>query len=495
MLEIFDTMQGAKRTFEPLEEGKVKMYVCGVTPYADAHLGHARCYVAYDVIYRHLLRSGYEVTYVRNFTDIDDKIIARANEEGIDPLALAERYIQSYYKDMDALGIARPSHEPRVSETIPEIISLVERLIDRGLAYPVESGDVFYSVAAFEGYGHLSGRQLDDLEAGARVEVNQEKRSPMDFALWKSAKPGEPSWTSPWGEGRPGWHIECSAMSLKMLGERFDIHGGGQDLVFPHHENEIAQSDGACGHQCVNFWVHNGFVNINQEKMSKSLGNFFSVNDVLERFTPQTLRFFLMSGGHYRKPINFSDQWLEGSAAKLAYFYDTLLKAQTILAQHPLDDEPALAEARAALSPRQAAFNRALNDDFHVLNAFVPVYESFKSLNEILSLRKQKSRLAARPQLQALLELIGDFDEVLQLFGVPAEDYLRAHSARAAKRRGLSLEWIEERVVAREKAREEKDWTRADLIRDELAEARVQLMDCTDKSLWRILEDATLPEN
>ena len=309
-LQIFDTLRGSKRAFEPLEPGKVSMYVCGITPYSLSHLGHARCYVTWDVVYRYLMFSDLDVTYVRNFTDVDDKIIARAAERGMDPIALAQENIDFFYEDMDSLGIARPQIEPRVSESIESIIQLVQRLEDSGYAYEVD-GDVYYDVTRFPEYGQLSKCSIEELQAGARVEVDQRKRNAMDFALWKAAKPNEPKWSSPWGEGRPGWHIECSAMSMSSLGDQIDIHGGGRDLIFPHHENEIAQSEGATGTTYVQYWMHNGFINIDKDKMSKSLGNVFNVRDVTDRYTPLTLRFFLMTSTHYRNPIHFSDSMLE----------------------------------------------------------------------------------------------------------------------------------------------------------------------------------------
>ncbi len=490
-LRLHDTLTGEKREFEPLEPGKVKMYVCGVTPYDKSHLGHARCYVAWDVVYRYLKFAGYEVTYVRNFTDVDDKIIKRANERGMDPLALAQENIDFFYADMDALGIARPDLEPRVSGTIDEIIAMVQRLIDNGLAYAVD-GDVYYAVDAFSDYGKLSKRPLDDLRAGARVEINEAKRNPMDFALWKSAKPGEPTWDSPWGPGRPGWHIECSAMSTTHLGDTFDIHGGGRDLIFPHHENEIAQSEGAVGHACVNYWLHNGFINIDDEKMSKSLGNFFTISDVCARYTPTTLRYFLMTARHYRGPINFSDAMLEEAAGRVAYIYETLLTVKAFLretADLPHFTGPLphgeVAEGLAA------KFVEAMDDDFSVPRAMDPIWEALRALNELASTRKAARKPAAATAAGLIMAAIETLDAVLNLFGHDPEAYLAEHRALAASRRDLAPAWIEERLEARRAARAARLWAEADGIRDELAACGVVLMDRGNGSTdWAIEEKA-----
>ncbi|MBU1897701.1 cysteine--tRNA ligase [Myxococcota bacterium] len=485
-LRIHDTMEGQKRPFEPLTPGKVGMYVCGVTPYDRCHLGHARCYVAYDLVYRYLKLAGYEVMYVRNFTDVDDKIIKRANERGIEAVALAAENIQHFYDDMDALGIARPNHEPKVSETIEEIIALIQDLEAKGLAYAV-NGDVYYAISGFEGYGKLSKRPLDELRAGARVEVNEAKRDPMDFALWKAAKPGEPSWQSPWGEGRPGWHIECSAMSRSRLGAQFDIHGGGRDLIFPHHENEIAQSEGASGHTYVNYWMHNGFITIDKEKMSKSLGNVFNVADILKRYEPQVLRFFMISGTHYRNPINFSDTMLDEAAAKVAYFYETLRKVELFLEEEdeaPNGPLPTLEQIEGL----ERRFREAMDDDFNVVRALDPIHEAFKTLNELVNVRKKKKRAAAREAARQLLAEIRRLDEVLNLFGAVPELYLERHREKAAARKGLDLAWIGVQISERLAARTARDWAAADAIRDALLDKGVVLMDHPHGTDWSIAD-------
>jgi len=485
-IQIHDTLAGIKRTFEPMEPGRVRMYVCGVTPYARSHIGHARCYTAYDIIYRYLRYAGYEVTYVRNFTDVEDKIIKRANERGMDTLALAQENIDTFYEDMDALGIARPDHEPRVSTSIGEIIALVKRLEDNGLAYDVD-GDVFYAVDAFADYGKLSKRPLDQMQAGARVEIDTRKRNPMDFALWKSAKPGEPKWDSPWGEGRPGWHIECSAMSMSALGETFDLHGGGRDLIFPHHENEVAQSEGATGCTFARYWMHNGFITIDEQKMGKSLGNAFDISDITARYEPLVLRYFLATGSQYRNPINFSDGMLDESASRIAYYYETLRKAAVFLAEDHGEYNGALPSQKVVES-LDARFREAMDDDFNVPRAMDPVNEAFRTLNELISTRKKKKQAAAAAAAGPLLEKIRAIDAVLNLFGQDPEDYLARHRDKAVIRRGLDQQAIARQISARIAARTARDWAEADRIRDEMEGAGVILMDHPGGTDWRVLD-------
>ncbi len=358
------------------------MYVCGVTVYDLCHIGHARANVAFDIIVRYLRHAGYDVTYVRNFTDIDDKIIRRAAQEGSDYLAVSTKYIQAFYEDFDRLGLLRPDVEPKATEHIPEIVALVARLVRGGKAYEVD-GDVYYSVKGFPGYGKLSGKNVEDLRAGARVDVDERKNDPLDFALWKASKPGEPAWESPWGPGRPGWHIECSAMSMKHLGETFDIHGGGKDLVFPHHENEIAQSEAATGKPFARYWLHNGFVNIDNEKMSKSLGNFFTLRDVLAQVKPEVLRFFLASS-HYRSPIDYSDQSLAEAKAGLDRLYRVKEKAEGV----PRGRRGAFRRRRKGRSSRRCAtpptrFAEAMDDDFNTAAALGRLFDAVRALNRL----------------------------------------------------------------------------------------------------------------
>jgi len=485
-IHIHDTLTGTKRPFEPLEAGRVRMYVCGVTPYARSHIGHARCYVAYDIIYRYLRYAGFEVTYVRNFTDVDDKIIKRANERGIDAAVVAQENIDSFYADMDSLGIARPDQEPRVSTSIDDIIELVQRLEANGLAYAVD-GDVFYAVDRFDGYGKLSKRPLDQMQAGARVEVDTRKKNPMDFALWKSAKPGEPKWPSPWGEGRPGWHIECSAMSMTALGETFDLHGGGRDLIFPHHENEIAQSEGASGVQFARYWLHNGFITIDEEKMSKSLGNVFSVGDIAERYEPDVLRYFLVAASQYRNPISFSDAMLDEAASRVAYYYETLRKAELFLSEDHLSHSGPI-PAQKVIDTVLDRFHEAMDDDFNVPRAMDPLNEAFRTLNELVSTRKAKKKAAAAVAARLLLDEIRRMDVVLNVFRHDPDEYLERHRDKAVIRRELSVQWIEQQISARIAARTARDWAQADAIRAALDEAGVVLMDHPGGTDWRVLD-------
>ncbi|MCB9546494.1 MAG: cysteine--tRNA ligase [Myxococcales bacterium] len=490
-LKIQDTMSGEKRPFEPLEEGKVKMYVCGVTPYARCHLGHARCYVAFDLVYRYLKFLGYAVTYVRNFTDVDDKIINRANERGMVAMDLAQENIEAFYEDMDALGIARPDVEPRVSTSITEIVEMVQTLVDKGLAYAVD-GDVYYAVDAFAEYGKLSKRSFDEMQAGARVDVNEKKRNPMDFALWKAAKPGEPKWPSPWGEGRPGWHIECSAMSCTHLGASFDLHGGGRDLVFPHHENEIAQTEGATGVASVRYWLHNGFVNIDDEKMSKSLGNVFNISDLFQRYEPLVLRYFLISAAHYRNPINFNDALLDQAAGRLAYFYESLRKGRRFVRLFDEDYEGPL-PCQDVIDTFEARFREAMDDDFSGVKAMDPLSDAFKALNELASTSKARKKPAAARAAALLLDLLAQADEVLNLFGDDPEAYLLRHRAKAAQRRGLDTAAVAARIAERLQARNKREWAEADAIRDALALQGVVLMDRPDGDTDWMVHDEQEP--
>ncbi|MEK6778030.1 MAG: cysteine--tRNA ligase, partial [Candidatus Deferrimicrobiota bacterium] len=362
-LTVFNTMGNRKEPFTPVVTGKVRMYVCGVTVYDLCHIGHARANVVFDTIVRYLRYRGYEVTFVRNFTDIDDKIIKRAASEGTDYLTISRRYIEAFRRDFDRMGLLRPDVEPRATEHIPEIIDLVSRLVAAGKAYAVD-GDVYYAVKGFPGYGKLSGKNTEDLLSGARVDVDERKKDPLDFALWKSSKPGEPAWESPWGPGRPGWHIECSAMAMKHLGETLDIHGGGKDLVFPHHENEIAQSEGLTGKPFARYWVHNGFVNIDNEKMSKSLGNFFTLRDVLAKVKPDVLRFFFASS-HYRSPIDYSDRSLAEAKAGLDRLYRVKEKAEGCAAGGARATSVPDGVDFSTLRDAPAKFVEAMDDDFN----------------------------------------------------------------------------------------------------------------------------------
>ncbi|MBT0665214.1 cysteine--tRNA ligase [Geobacter pelophilus] len=485
-LRIYNTLTGGKEDFVPLEPGKVKMYVCGVTVYDNCHIGHARAYTAFDMIFRYLKYSGYDVTYIRNYTDIDDKIINRANEQGILWSEVAERFIGEFNKDMTALGIQAPTFEPKATEHIPEIIAIVQRLVDKGNAYEA-NGDVYFRVERFPGYLKLSKRNLEDMQAGARVDVDDRKENPMDFALWKSSKPGEPAWESPWGPGRPGWHIECSAMSMKFLGETFDIHGGGKDLVFPHHENEIAQSEAANGKQFVRYWMHNGFVNINSEKMSKSLGNFFTIKEVLDKYDPEVLRFFLLSA-HYRSPIDFCDHNLDDAEAGLERVYKGLaaisaaLDVMTAVSVSGGEAESDLVEKLAAFSDR---FREAMDDDFNTALALAHVFELVRAANrlitEVSSLDEGQKGLLA-----AVREKITEVGQVLGLFYSAPVEYLERIKGRKVAGMSIAPEEIERLLAERAAARKAKDFKRSDEIRDSLLSQGIELLDGPQGTVWKV---------
>jgi cysteinyl-tRNA synthetase len=491
MLKVFNTLTGRKEDFKPLVDGKVGIYACGVTVYDHSHLGHARGAVVFDVIRKYLQYKGYDVTYVRNFTDVDDKIIKRAAETGMTWKALAEKYTGEYIKDMAALGVDRPDVEPKATEHIPEIIDTVKRLIERGYAYE-SGGDVFFSVRKFEGYGKLSKKPLDEMEAGARVEVNEQKKDPLDFALWKASKEGEPAWDSPWGPGRPGWHIECSAMSMKHLGETFDIHCGGMDLQFPHHENEIAQAEASTGKPFVRYWFHNGFVNVNKEKMSKSLGNFFTIKEILAAYEPEAIRLFLLST-HYRHPIDFSDQSLKDAKAALDRYY-TMKEAlgEAVKGHHAAHYDPevlskAARELDAARASLAAKFHEAMDDDFNTAAVLGSVFELVREVNKATA---DKELLNSDVHIKDVLcnvgDTLGEVAGVLNLFGRKPEDYFRTATKVDLDGKVYNDETIGALIDERNKARASKDWKRADEIRDELLKAGIELLDGAEGTKWRI---------
>jgi cysteinyl-tRNA synthetase len=466
MLQIHNSLTGRKEAFRPLVEGEARMYVCGMTVYDYIHVGHARSQIAFDVVRRWLRASGYRVTYVRNITDIDDKIIQRARENGESVEGLTARFIASMHEDFAALGIESPDHEPRATAYIREIVQMIERLRERGFAYVGESGDVLYSVARFEGYGRLSGKNVADLRAGARVEVDERKRDPLDFVLWKRAKPGEPAWESPWGPGRPGWHIECSAMAVALLGMEFDIHGGGMDLKFPHHENEIAQSCAACDAPFARVWMHNGFVRVNEEKMSKSLGNFFTVREVLPKLRPEVLRFFLLSS-HYRGPVNYTEDNLRQADAALMRLYLALRNVPPARG----------AEAGEA----SARFAEAMDDDFNTPEALA----AMQSLARELNVAKSAGDASKCAQLAAELLRLGGH---LGLLERKPEEWLAAPSElTGAPVQALPIgdAEIEKLVAARIAARKAKDFRESDRIRDELAARGILLEDGAGGTTWR----------
>jgi len=451
MLRIYNSLAREKQEFVPIRPGEARMYVCGITVYDYCHLGHARMLVVFDMVQRWLRASGLRVTYVRNITDIDDKIIKRAAEKGEAPEALAERFIRAMDEDCAALGVQKPDYEPRATQYVPQMQELIVRLEHKGLAYRAPGGDVNYSVRKFPGYGRLSGKSLDELRAGERVEVDQGKQDPLDFVLWKRAKAGEPKWPSPWGDGRPGWHIECSAMSCRLLGEHFDIHGGGQDLQFPHHENEIAQTEGATGRPFVNYWMHNGFVQVDKEKMSKSLGNFFLIRDILTRYDPEVVRFFILRA-HYRSPLNYSDAHLDDAKLALTRLY-TALKAA------PADAAVDWQEAHAQ------RFRAAMDDDFNTPEAVAELHQ--------LANGAFRGDAGAARQLRALGGILG-------LLQRDAKAFLQSAPAGA-----LSDAEIRARIDARLAARKARNYPEADRIRAELEAAGVILEDSPQGTTWR----------
>lgn len=464
-----------KEIFEPIEPGKVRMYVCGPTVYDSCHMGHARSVVVFDVIFRYLQAIGFDVTYVRNFTDVDDKIIKRANQLGITVQELADRYILEFYEDMDALNVKRATIEPKATEHIEQMIGVVQQLIDKDLAY-VADGDVFFSVSKFDGYGKLSGRKLEDMEAGARVDVDARKENPFDFVLWKAAKPGEPSWDSPWGKGRPGWHIECTAMSSTYLGKSLDIHGGGKDLTFPHHENEVAQSEAAFGKTFVRYWVHNGFVNINSEKMSKSLGNFLVVRDVLKQYHPETIRLFLLSN-HYRSPIDFTDQALDEAGVALNKIY-TLLKR---IAHAGLWPDTSV-EASGDIWKR---FSAVMDDDFNTAGGIGVLFECIRNLNRMLDQQNDTPDRASAEELTAHTADLLRIGSVLGIMSQEPDDYIEQMRTRQADRQSADSEEIEKLVAQRNAARKAKNWAEADRLRDALKDMKVVLEDRPDGTVWK----------
>ncbi len=464
-LKIFNTLSGEKEIFAPLTPGKVRMYVCGVTVYDSAHLGHCRFLLTFDVICRYLRSCGFDVTYVRNFTDVDDKIIKRANEEQISCEAITDRYIAEFQRDSQALGLLAPTVEPRATQHIAEIIEIIKQLEAKDVAYRVD-GDVFYSVAGFSGYGKLSRKNIDELEAGARVEIDARKRSPLDFALWKSSKPGEPTWDSPWGPGRPGWHVECSAMSTKYLGQPFDIHGGGRDLIFPHHENEIAQSEGAYDKPLARYWIHNGFLNIDQEKMSKSLGNFFTVREILEQFDGLALRHYFLSS-HYRSPMDFSKEGLAEAARAAERIFETIDRAAHLFKDgSPVAPDPELMKS----------YRNEMDDDFNTPRALALIFDEVRALNRLFDAKKQAGLEARAAAFCAICDTLG----LLQ------EGYFERKKSRWLKNGKVSEARIESLIAERSAARQSKNWQEADRIRNQLQEIGVVIEDTPKGTVWKV---------
>ncbi|WHZ24136.1 MAG: Cysteinyl-tRNA synthetase [Nitrospira sp.] len=482
MLRVYNTLSGNKDLFEPLVPRKVRMYVCGVTVYDYCHIGHARSALVFDVLRRYLEYSGYTVEFAKNFTDVDDKIIKRANEQGVRCEDITSKYIDAYYEDMDKLGVGRATLEPRATEHIADIVALVDRLLAKGMAYRVD-GDVYFQVDRYPLYGRLSKRRIDDLQAGARVDVDERKRHPMDFALWKGSKPGEPSWESPWGLGRPGWHIECSAMAMRHLGETFDIHGGGMDLIFPHHENEIAQSCGATGREFARYWVHNGFVQINQEKMSKSLGNFFTIREIFQQsewpdvVTGEILRYFLLST-HYRSPLDFSDQSLREAKGALNGLYDLFERLNEPGPAHGESDQ----QMQEAAAQTRQAFVEAMDDDLNTSVAVAALQKLRSEANKAIEGGLSHDiRRAVRQEFRTLGAVLG----LLQPDNWQFKSQVRqAPSGEPAA--ALSDGEIIDRLAERIEAKKAKDYRLADQIRAELASRGITIEDRPDgTSRWK----------
>ncbi|MBJ94650.1 MAG: cysteine--tRNA ligase [Rickettsiales bacterium] len=516
-MRLYNSEIRAKEELETLSPGTVLLYVCGVTVYAEAHVGHIRAALSFDIVLRHLLSRGYEVKYVRNFTDVDDKIINKAIEEGVGFREIAGRYEEDYHWATDSLFMLRPDHEPRVSEYMDEIIVMVGQLIDNGHGYVVD-GDVFYSVASCPDYGRLSGRRLEDQEQGARVDVDSRKRHPFDFALWKSSKPGEPCWDSPWGPGRPGWHIECSVMSSELLGERFDIHGGGIDLIFPHHENEIAQTEGATGHgPCVRHWMHNGHLTVNSEKMGKSLGNFFGVGDIIVRYHPESLRLFYLTA-HYRAPLDFSEQAVQEAEARLERLYGALAELDRMLGDHvelrparadgswgrehlyaPVEDplqtlDPSLFDGAERGLFHQCEkvlerFGEAMDDDFNTAGALGHLFDFIRKVNRWLGGEPDFSVVARVQLARAARDRILRAASTLGVLNERAESFFSGLRERRLRWLGIEEREIQQAIDKRLEARSQRDFAAADRIRDQLAERGIALKDSPQGTTWTVQRD------
>ncbi|KVH87914.1 cysteine--tRNA ligase, chloroplastic/mitochondrial isoform X1 [Cynara cardunculus var. scolymus] len=499
-LWLYNTMSKERELFKPKVDGKVGMYVCGVTAYDLSHIGHARVYVSFDILFRYLRFMGYEVNYVRNFTDVDDKIIARAGELGEDPISLSRRFCEEFHRDMGYLHCLPPTVEPRVSDHMPQIVDMIKQILDNGRAYRIE-GDVYFSVDEFPQYGRLSGRKLEDNRAGERVAVDSRKKNPADFALWKSAKEGEPFWESPWGPGRPGWHIECSAMSAAYLGYSFDIHGGGMDLIFPHHENEIAQSCAACDKSNISYWIHNGFVTIDSLKMSKSLGNFFTIRQVIELHHPLALRLFLI-GTHYRSPINYSDVLLESASDRAYYIYQTLQDCEEVAGQQldPSQKENIPTEIVDCIKKFNDVFLTSMSEDLHSPVVLSALSEPLKTANDLLHTRKGKKQGMRIQSLAALEKTVRNVLNILGLMPTSYHEVLQQLREKALKRAKLTEDQVLEKIQERNAARKNKEYERSDAIRKDLSTLGIALMDTPNSTTWRpavplAMQEQCVPES
>ncbi len=490
-MQVFNSLTNKKEELKPINPGKIGIYTCGVTVYDLCHIGHARSIIAFDVIFRYLEYKGYNVVFVRNFTDIDDKIINKANQLGVPFNEISEKYIKEYYIDIGKLNIKKPTYEPKATEHINDMIEFVKVLIDKGYAYEVD-GDVYFEVQKFKDYGKLSKKNIDDLMAGARIEVSEKKKNPLDFALWKKSKENEPFWDSPWGKGRPGWHLECSVMSMKYLGETFDIHGGGKDLIFPHHENEIAQSEAFSGKTFANYWIHNGFVNINKEKMSKSLGNFLTIREVTERIHPDILRFFLLTS-HYRSPIDFSEENIKNAANGYMRLNYSLDKLYAILNGKDISSKDInlknLTKAQKKLfnklNETKENFISAMDDDFNTAQAIGYIFDFLPDLNKIIYAPNVNLNEDLLTLLMMVKEFFKDISKILGLFSIAPKDFILNEKKKFLKKNNLDEEFIENKISQREEFRKNKQFEKADEIRNELSSLGIQLEDTPGGTIWK----------
>lgn len=486
-IRLYNSLTQKKETLVPIKKGKVGMYVCGITAYDSCHLGHARAAIAFDIVYRYLQWKGLSVTYIRNFTDIDDKIIKRSHETKIPWKELTERYIKEYGEDMVLLGAAPPAQEPKATEHIPQMIEAIQKLIQKGRAYAV-NGDVYYKVRQFSGYGKLSHKNIEELQSGARIEISEIKKDPLDFALWKAAKTGEPFWKSPWGEGRPGWHIECSVMSTKYLGQPFDIHGGGRDLIFPHHENEIAQAEGICEKPFCNYFLHNGFININAEKMSKSIGNIMTIKDVVAKHSAEVVRYFLIAA-HYSSPLDYTEKNMAEARSAVDRFYLLQARLEKITAggsaKCPAKLNALEKELAGSLKELPRRFEEAMDDDFNTVAALGAVFEAVRVWNKYLDGRNgpEKSFIPwAKNEWEKFLKNLG---EVLGVFVLESEKYFQAIKEIRTKTAAVDSLWVETKIEERRQARAAKDFKKSDTLREELSQKGIELKDCPDgKTEW-----------
>ncbi len=482
---FYNTISQKKEEFIPFESGKVGLYVCGITAYDYCHIGHARSAVVFDVLVRFLRFLGYKVIFVRNVTDVDDKIIKRSQEEGLSPEEIAEKYTLSFYEDMDQMDILHPDEEPKATEHIEDMQDIIEKLLEKGFAYTTPGGDVYFRVRSFPDYGKLSGRKIEELQAGIRIEPGEEKEDPLDFALWKKARPGEPSWPSPWGDGRPGWHIECSAMSQRYLGLPFDIHGGGKDLSFPHHENERAQSMAASGKEFARYWIHNGFVKVKSEKMSKSLGNFVTIRKIYEYYLPEVLRFFLLSK-HYRSPLDFTWESMQESEKGLKRIYQTKLQIQKTLDRTKWSDTKLPQQIHDELTEISNTWQKNLEDDLNTAAALGYAFNLIRLANRVLEEKKWRQSYEAKDVFSKILNELGQLGSVLGVFGQDSQEFLKNLKVKKIQRKAIDVDYVQKQIQERARARKEKDFALADKIREDLLSRGIELQDTPEGTQWDV---------